>query len=337
MYIGILFFIMVSAGLFGGLINYVFAFARVTTAASADEPAPPPRDWTPVLVAFAVIAAPAIALYFWMPSGRYWIAGVTLLGIVLIPAVSHLIKQPTSPTTPTADMTRSVVSGIGAAFLVPLFLNLTSSNLIDKIRGNPGTTTPVPADEALYFVFTGLCLLASISSTAFISSLSDKVLAQVARAEAKSTEAADHARSAEKKAESAGIKADKVAEGVKPLVEAASEKDIPAGRQKRVRESGVEGEALDANPEPAPPTRAQIIQKGTDRGLSAAAAVALAAMLAGDKPYRSMGGVGAESGLDATMVSSAVEELQSKGLIGQVQVSEGSRWYATNVGRRLLS
>jgi hypothetical protein len=84
---------------------------------------------------------------------------------------------------------KSLTLGIGASFLVPLFLNMISSNLTEQIRGSAGTTADLPK----ILVFAGFCLVAAISSTAFIQTLSDRVLKEAQ--EAKKT-----AREAEKKA-----------------------------------------------------------------------------------------------------------------------------------------
>src|SRR6266849_838261 len=69
---------------------------------------------------------------------------------------------------------KSLLAGICASFLVPLFLNMISSNLIDAIRGGANASS----DVSKLFVFAGFCLIAAISSSAFIRTLSDRVLAE---------------------------------------------------------------------------------------------------------------------------------------------------------------
>ncbi len=59
-----------------------------------------------------------------------------------------------------------IVLGIGASFLVPLFLSLTSSDLIARIE----------YERRLIWVFVGFCLVAAISSVKFITSISSRVL-----------------------------------------------------------------------------------------------------------------------------------------------------------------
>lgn len=63
----------------------------------------------------------------------------------------------------------AVVTGIGAAFLVPLFLNTISSRLLTDLLGNDAK----PADG---FVFAGFCLLGAIVSRAMIQTLAQRVL-----------------------------------------------------------------------------------------------------------------------------------------------------------------
>lgn len=60
---------------------------------------------------------------------------------------------------------RSVLLGIIAAFTVPLFLNMVSSDLLQF--GN-GITD--------YFVFIGFCLIAAFFSNRFMNSVGDKIL-----------------------------------------------------------------------------------------------------------------------------------------------------------------
>lgn len=70
---------------------------------------------------------------------------------------------------------RNVVLGVTAAFLVPLFLKLVSSDLIENDDGGL-------LSAWLYMAYAGMCLIAAISSRGFISSVSRSVLAQVQEA-----------------------------------------------------------------------------------------------------------------------------------------------------------
>jgi hypothetical protein len=69
---------------------------------------------------------------------------------------------------------QSLVGGLVASFMVPLFLNMISSNLVDSIKG----IAPNPGDPSKLFVFAGFCLVAAVSSKAFINTISHRILSQ---------------------------------------------------------------------------------------------------------------------------------------------------------------
>ena len=68
---------------------------------------------------------------------------------------------------------KSILKGIGAALIVPLFLELVRSDII-SIDQN---------DWYNYFVFGGLCLVTSIFSDKFFDSLGNKILSKVKNVE----------------------------------------------------------------------------------------------------------------------------------------------------------
>lgn len=65
------------------------------------------------------------------------------------------------------EVLRHILSGIGAATLVPLLLNMLSSNLIKETAN---------FDQNNYFVFAGFCFVAGLFSDRFINSIGDKIL-----------------------------------------------------------------------------------------------------------------------------------------------------------------
>ncbi|MCR8559442.1 hypothetical protein KXD93_17425 [Mucilaginibacter sp. BJC16-A38] len=71
---------------------------------------------------------------------------------------------------PHKKLYQYVFSGIGAATLVPLFLNMLSSNLI-KYQSN--------YDSINYFVFAGFCFIAGYFSDRFIDSIGEKILKEI--------------------------------------------------------------------------------------------------------------------------------------------------------------
>jgi hypothetical protein len=76
-----------------------------------------------------------------------------------------------SETSGWKDWFWSVVVGLGASFLVPLFLNTISSTLLSGLVGE----SPRKADV---YVFAGFCLLGAIASKAMIQTLTQKLIRQ---------------------------------------------------------------------------------------------------------------------------------------------------------------
>ena len=86
----------------------------------------------------------------------------------------------------------SFLTGIGASFLVPLFLNTIESNLVDQVTSEERTLTSV-------LVFSGFCLLAAISSEAFVNTLRSKLLdEEVQKAQKQAEQANKNAEQAKK-------------------------------------------------------------------------------------------------------------------------------------------
>ncbi|WP_431245083.1 YEATS-associated helix-containing protein [Flavobacterium sp. P21] len=71
-------------------------------------------------------------------------------------------------------ISKYIFLGIGAAFLVPLFLKMIASNLITIVN---------KYDNCNYLIFTGFCLIAAIFSRKFITTLGEKILETAKRAE----------------------------------------------------------------------------------------------------------------------------------------------------------
>jgi len=120
-------------------------------------------------------------------------------------AINHFLMQEDDPKH--TFMGRSLAVGIGAAFMVPLFLNMISSNLLESIRG----TSNSPGDPIKLLVLAGFCLVAAVSSRAFIRTLSDRVLAE--------------AKAARKEAKQAKEEVQEVQASIDPILEKETEKE----------------------------------------------------------------------------------------------------------------
>ena len=74
-----------------------------------------------------------------------------------------------------APWLKYVFLGITAAFIVPLFLSLAKSDLVNDLLANGPVTSDI-------FVFGGFCLVAATSSRTFIQSISERVLREAREA-----------------------------------------------------------------------------------------------------------------------------------------------------------
>jgi hypothetical protein len=101
---------------------------------------------------------------------NFWIFLIILLSGALGGVLNYLGARGEEPKN--AGFWQSLLGGIVASFMVPLFLNMISSNLIEAVRG----TANNPGDLSKLFVLSGFCLVAGVSSRAFISTLSARVL-----------------------------------------------------------------------------------------------------------------------------------------------------------------
>lgn len=75
----------------------------------------------------------------------------------------YLLNQNNRDTT---GMLRSVVVGVGAAFLVPVVLDLVGSSIVTQSQNDPGQL----------LIYTGLCLIAAIGSRVVVTNKLDRTL-----------------------------------------------------------------------------------------------------------------------------------------------------------------
>ena len=114
-----------------------------------------------------------------MISNLWILLGIMTLAGAFGGLINYFIERRDSPDK--SSVVRSLVVGIGASYLVPLFLNMISSNLMQQLE----------VDAGKLLVFIGFCLIAAITSSAFIRSLSDKVLKDASEAKRVSKELHD--------------------------------------------------------------------------------------------------------------------------------------------------
>ncbi len=109
-----------------------------------------------------------------------------------------------APMPPALAWWKHVLIGITAALMVPIFLDMISSDLIDRIRGQAGQER----DPAGLLNLAGFCLVAAVSSRSFIGSLSARLLQEVRQARHQAAEAASTATEARSQASDAAAAAD---------------------------------------------------------------------------------------------------------------------------------
>jgi tetratricopeptide (TPR) repeat protein len=103
----------------------------------------------------------------WLQISTIIVAAGVFGGIVNFALQGRGVRETTGAGK---DLFYAIVAGVGASALVPLFLNTLESELLSNILSGSAKNT------GSEFVFAGFCLLAAISSRAFISSLTDRVL-----------------------------------------------------------------------------------------------------------------------------------------------------------------
>ena len=184
--------------------------------------------------------------------------------------------------------------GIGASFMVPLFLNMISSNLIDSILNNTGK----PAELSKLFILAGFCLIAAVSSRAFIRTLSDKILQEVRDIRIKANEA---------QVEAADAKAT-----VAPLIE------------------------METNDNPSKQDSEKLLFIETQEELDGDEELVLKAFLTSDYIMRSLSGIAKDTGLNKSRVNALFSTLIQKGYIQQKDSDKGPKWYISATGRETV-
>jgi YLATT-like protein len=206
--------------------------------------------------------------------------------------INYYLSLKTDPENTTVR--KSVIVGIGASFLVPLFLNMISSNLIDSIRG----TNNQSGDNSKLLVFAGFCLVAAISSSAFIQTLSDRILKEAKAARKQAEEA--KAEAVEAKVQVAEVQAD-----VTPIINKTTEPE-PAAERAAGAESA--------------------------RELSDEERKVLSEFARSRYSRRSLRGLSADTHIRADELETLLGGLLSKGLVDKDESINGIRWFMTPEG-----
>lgn len=252
-----------------------------------------------------------------MPTDLLVITEVMLLSGALGGLVNGFLSE--APETARLAWWKHVVIGITAAFMVPLFLAMISADLIDKIRGTAGQA----GNPVLLLNLAGFCLVAAVSSRAFIGSLTERLMREVrdARAQADAaTTTAEQARQRATDATEAALTAQSDAETAQALARAqiTEEPAIDAAEYAAPRQRS------------GPPSGAGL---GTPPALAQEKLVLLA-LTEGDVALRTVAGLVQDSRLDEATVLTVLGHLQQKAWALPLAGNDGRpRWFATAAGR----
>lgn len=252
-----------------------------------------------------------------MPTDLLVITQVMLLAGAIGGLVNWFLSD--APDTTRLAWWKHIVIGITASFMVPLFLTMISADLIDKIRSVDGK----PGNPALLLNLAGFCLVASVSSRAFIGSLTERLMREVrdARAQADAaTTTAEQARQRATDATEAALTAQSDAETAQALARA------------QITEEPAIDAAEDATPRQrsGPPSGAGL---GTPPALAQEKLVLLA-LTEGDVALRTVAGLAQDSRLDEATVLTVLGHLQQKAWALPLAGSDGRpRWFATAAGK----
>ncbi len=220
----------------------------------------------------------------------------------------------TRKADPESSFKKSIVVGIAAAFLVPLFLNMISSNLIEAIRGNPSTAP----DLSKILVFAGFCLIAAISSKAFIKTLSERILKDVEEAKRGVEEAKKEIKETKKEAEEA--------------------KNVALSAQEKASEADA---IVQNNIEPDSKENSDF-RAATPASISENERKILQEFAVGDRLYRTRTSVARRTEILKAEVDRIVDELKEKGLVDAKLLeaagrAKSKRWYITPKGRAAIA
>lgn len=109
-----------------------------------------------------------------MANHIFILATVMLLAGIFGGLVNYYLYGDNDPEA--TSLPRCLVVGVGASFLVPVILDLVSSELILETQGDPSRL----------LIFTGFCLISAIASRFFITNVSDRILSEARNAKERS-------------------------------------------------------------------------------------------------------------------------------------------------------
>lgn len=253
-----------------------------------------------------------------------WVFIVMLAGGILGGLVGHF--RLTAKEHRRWSEGKSMLAGIAAALIVPVFLNAISSDLLTKVLASPRMDGPAVAG---LFQLLAFCVLAAISANAFIDAMSQKMIQQIAEdAAATAKSAADEAAKAKATAEEAKVLGkDRIEPGDdEPLVISAA--DLSSAAVEVVEIDSLMDSVRNAPFVRAlkgePPARSRASKRAERSDEDAV----LKALSEGEFVMRSVEGVAGSTGLDPKRAVAALASLQEKGIVADgTSLTGAQRWY----------
>jgi hypothetical protein len=192
----------------------------------------------------------------------------------------------------------AILSGIVASFLIPLFLSIAKSPLVNEV------VTGKNYAENMFILFA-FCLLAATSARTFVDALAKKALNEAISAKQDAQTATQKAQTASQKGEQA--------------------------QQKSDRALDILTEEEDAGKPPATPKPAAVVASLQERvsaeaGYTDAERAVINALLSGEYIRRSLTGIVQETKLSPDAARQAVQSLLAKGAITQIESKRTGRY-----------
>jgi hypothetical protein len=190
-------------------------------------------------------------------------------------------------------------------------------NWTNKIRGTEGQ----PGNPVLLLNLAGFCLVASVSSRAFIGSLTERLMREVRDArEQAETATAEQARQRAADATEAAL-----------IVQSDAEAAQALARAQVAEEASVDTATTAPRQRSGPPQSASL---GTPAPALAQEKRVLLALTEGEATLRTVAGVAQDSQLDEATVLTVLSHLQQKAWALHLAGSDGQpRWFATAAGK----
>ena len=228
------------------------------------------------------------------------VAAGVLGGLINAFSPDTLLEKQLSPT-------QYVMRGVAAALLVPFFLHMISSNLIIDISGD--VMTPQVMDRLLEL--TGFCLAASISSRAFIRTVTGQMLSRLKDVESNAKRANEKSDDAEEKS-------------------SAAQREAALAVAKATQAVALTSDTQEADESPIPGAAVSEVPE-----VSELEGRVLLAMVGSEFSRRTLSGLAQELALTRNAVRGLVQHLAQVGLLEEVpgKKDEIPRWRLTGSGR----